>query len=61
MGLDTYMIAESRACSTSTPTPPPDHHQRDKPTLCRGPGVVGMRTQGSYVIFITLRAAGDMY
>jgi hypothetical protein len=38
MGLDTYMIAESHARSTSTPTPPPDHHQRDKPAPCRGPG-----------------------
>jgi hypothetical protein len=37
MGLDTHMIAGSRACSTSTPAHSPDHHQPDKPALCRGP------------------------
>jgi hypothetical protein len=31
-----HMIAESRACSTSTPADSPDHHQLDKPALCRG-------------------------
>jgi hypothetical protein len=32
------MIAGSRACSTSSPTHSPDHHQPDKPALCGGPG-----------------------
>jgi hypothetical protein len=37
MGFDTHMIAGSRACSTSIPAHPPDHHQPDKPALCRDP------------------------
>jgi hypothetical protein len=42
MGLDTHMIAGSRACSTSIPAQSPDHHQPDKPALCRGPGPGGV-------------------
>jgi hypothetical protein len=37
MGIDTHMIAGSRACSTSSPAHSPDHHQPVKPALCRGP------------------------
>jgi hypothetical protein len=38
MGVDTHMIAGSRACSTSSPAHSAQHHQLDKPALCRGPG-----------------------
>jgi hypothetical protein len=38
MGFDTRMMAGSRACSTSSPDHSAQHHQLDKPALCRGPG-----------------------
>jgi hypothetical protein len=37
MGFDTHVIAGSRACSTFSPAHPPEHHQPDKPALCRDP------------------------
>jgi hypothetical protein len=43
-GLGYHRIAGSRACFTSTRLTHPDHHQRDNPALCRGPGVVGRVT-----------------
>jgi len=46
MGLDTHMIAGSRAASPSHPAVSPDHHQLDNPALCRGPerrGETGVR------------------
>ncbi len=44
MGFDIHMIAGSRACSTFSPAHSTQHHQPDKPELCRGPGFPGGRT-----------------
>ena len=39
MGFDAHMIAGSCACPCIHPARSPHHHQPDKPTLCRGPGL----------------------
>jgi hypothetical protein len=49
MGLDTQMIAGSRACPTSRPAHSPDHHQPVKPALCRDPdGTPTERAEPAY-------------
>jgi hypothetical protein len=46
MGFDTHMIAGNRACPTFSSADSPDHHQPDKPALCRGPGPTAYRPAG---------------
>src|SRR5438093_1566875 len=53
------MIAGSRACSTFSPAHSAQHHQPDKPALCRGPARTGLmhpRTQQKGPISLSLLA-----
>jgi hypothetical protein len=47
MGFDNHMIAGNRACTTFSSAHSPDHHQPDKPALCRGPATSSFVTDHS--------------